>query len=329
MKTTAVVVTTISAPTPSLLSVAKFCEENDWPIYVIGDEATPPNELCTSLISQRKLPLRFPHVCPTKNYSRKNIGYLMAMMNGADTIWETDDDIEPILDFYIPPTTSQAAFMEMDKPGWFNIYRFFCTENIWPRGFPLSEIRQPAPGSYDARTCYCPIRQGLIYGEPDVDAVYRLTRGAKPHFKVDGIVVLGKNIWCPFNSRNTTWSEHAFPLLYLPSLGSSYRMDDIWRSFIAQRILWANDWYVLYHSPTVRQERNQHDLMKDFRQEIDGYVLNEDIAKTLEALDIPLGQEHLTTNLRLCYEALTPMCFAREELRLLDAWILDCEELLG
>lgn len=106
-------------------------------------------------------------------------------------------------------------------------------------------------------------------------------------------------------------------------------MDDIWRSFIAQRILWANDWYVLYHSPTVRQESNQHDLMKDFRQEIDGYVLNEDIAKTLEALDIPLGQEHLTANLRLCYEALTPMCFAHEELKLLDAWILDCEELLG
>ena len=48
-------------------------------------------------------------------------------------------------------------------------------------------------------------------------------------------------------------------------------MTDIWRSFVAQRILQENDWAVLFHAPTVSQERNEHDLMRDFADEVPGY----------------------------------------------------------
>ena len=54
-----------------------------------------------------------------------------------------------------------------------------------------------------------------------------------------------------------------YPLLYLPAY-CSFRMTDIWRSFVAQRIAWENGWRLLFHGPTMEQERNVHDLMKDF-----------------------------------------------------------------
>ena len=47
-------------------------------------------------------------------------------------------------------------------------------------------------------------------------------------------------------------------------------MTDIWRSFVAQRIAWTNNWSVLFDEPTVWQERNEHDLMRDFRDEVPG-----------------------------------------------------------
>jgi hypothetical protein len=38
-------------------------------------------------------------------------------------------------------------------------------------------------------------------------------------------------------------------------------MTDIWRSFVAQRIAYENDWAVLFHEPTVWQSK-EHDLQR-------------------------------------------------------------------
>src|ERR1700691_4694073 len=89
---------------------------------------------------------------------------------------------------------------------------------------------------------------------------------------------------CPFNSQNTTWFKEAFPLLYLPYY-CSFRMTDIWRSFVAQRIAWTCGWPVLFHQSTMRQERNDHNLMNDFRDEISGYNNNALICNSLKELN--------------------------------------------
>jgi hypothetical protein len=39
----------------------------------------------------------------------------------------------------------------------------------------------------------------------------------------------------------------------------------------APHALWENGWHILFHGATVRQERNDHDLMRDFADEIPGY----------------------------------------------------------
>jgi hypothetical protein len=70
---------------------------------------------------------------------------------------------------------------------------------------------------------------------PDVDAIYRLTLPLPIIFNKANNVALGNNSFCPFYSQNRTWFKEAFPLLYLSS-HCSFRMTDIWRSFVAQRI---------------------------------------------------------------------------------------------
>jgi hypothetical protein len=101
-------------------------------------------------------------------------------------------------------------------------------------------------------------------------------------------------------------------------------MTDIWRSFVAQRIGWENGWSVLFHEPTVWQERNDHNLMRDFQDEIPGYLHNRTIGETLAGLSLAPGPEKMADNLRICYEALVRLSVVdKQELPLLDAWLAD------
>ena len=101
-------------------------------------------------------------------------------------------------------------------------------------------------------------------------------------------------------------------------------MTDIWRSFVAQRIAWANGWSILFHEATVWQERNPHDLMRDFEDELPGYLHNADIGRELAALTIQPGLENIPAGLRLCYRRLCEMkLIDTKELPLLEAWLAD------
>jgi hypothetical protein len=102
-------------------------------------------------------------------------------------------------------------------------------------------------------------------------------------------------------------------------------MTDIWRSFVAQRIAWANGWRILMHEATVFQDRSKHDLMRDFEQELPGYLGNERIATVLAALTIEPGEGCLYDNLHRCYAALVDGgVIGAAELPLLELWIEDC-----
>jgi hypothetical protein len=308
--------------------------------------------------------LRYAKACPTRHYARKNIGYLEAIRGGAKTIVETDDDNIPLPatgdrgtgtgedSFYGSRDARKRARLvrseaTADAKGnrvesWVNAYRYFVKQStlggagggeppIWPRGLALDWIFKgvPALGECPVQDVMCPIQQGLADDNPDVDAIYRLCRALPFTFERGESVALGQGAWCPFNSQNTTWFPQAFALLYLPAL-CSFRMTDIWRSFVAQRVCWANGWSVLFHRATVRQERNDHNLMRDFEDEISGYTKNDRIASTLAALDLPAGEQHVGSNLRRCYEALISKGFLpQDEIVLVDAWLHDLGKVSG
>ena len=217
----------------------------------------------------------------------------------------------------------------MKQAGWINAYRYFTDELVWPRGLPLDVIQKaPLPWeSLPVADVYCPIQSGLVDRDPDVDAIFRLTRPAPREFRSDRRVALLSGTWFPFNSQSTTWSRECYPLMYQPST-CSFRVADIWRSFIAQRIAWANDWGVLHHEPTLRHERSPHDLMRDFESEIPGYLHNRRVCETLEQLELEQGPTAMGDNLRRCWEALLRMALIEpHEMPRLEAWLTDVESL--
>jgi hypothetical protein len=326
---TSIVVTSISAPNAALAALARGSRERGFRFFVVGDVASPPQfELpgCEflSLAQQDTLDFNFARSCPTRHYARKNIGYLVALQAGAQIIIETDDDNLPRPEFWAPRRRQRREAVAATR-GWLNVYRYFSEAVIWPRGLPLSAINadRPAFEALSVSDVDCPIQQGLADNDPDVDAIYRLVLPLPQRFRNDRGLALAPNTWCPFNSQNTTWWRDAAPLLYLPAY-CSFRMTDIWRSFIAQRIAWENGWSLLFHGPTMEQVRNAHDLMRDFHDEVPGYLNNAAIGELLTSLNLKAGIAHLGDNLRACYERLvTSDILDKRELSLLDAWLGD------
>ncbi len=301
----------------------------DIPFIVVGDTKSP-KEFCMdgcdfySIERQESLGLELSKKLPKNHYARKNIGYLVAIRNGAEVIVETDDDNIP-LDGFWGHHTARHFVQTINHDGWVNIYKYYADINIWPRGFALEKILDPLPELGEHKEVYCPIQQGLADDNPDVDAIYRLTHPLPITFNKREAIALEKKSICPFNSQNTTWFKEAFPLLYLPSY-CSFRMTDIWRSFIAQRIAWTCGWSILFHDSTVRQKRNDHDLMHDFLDEISGYSGNFGIVSALSSLHLKEGVSNISENLKSCYQKLVSLNFIdQQELELLDSWLLDID----
>jgi hypothetical protein len=330
---TALIITSISSPNRAMKEFATGALQHGVDFIVVGDVSSPPEftlEGCRyfGVTEQRKTALTFAQKCPERHYSRKNIGYLLAIESGAEVILDTDDDNLPYPSFWENRERRQSARM-VEQHGWVNVYRYFSQSQIWPRGFPLRHLKSSPPclETEGERDVDCPIQQGLANENPDVDALYRLVFPLPESFASAPPVALGSKTWCPFNSQNTRWFRDAFPLLYLPSY-CSFRMTDIWRSFVAQRIAWENDWAVLFYEPTVWQERNEHDLLKDFRDEIPGYLENERIAFILDAISLIRGVDAIPANMRTCYAALVEHgLIDREELELLELWLSDLDEM--
>lgn len=323
----AVAVTTINPPTPPLRALAAGCAERGWPLVVAGDAKSPPGfELegaeFLGLDAQREIS-RFARLCPEGTYARKNIAYLRAVSLRPAYLIETDDDNLPLLEFW-DRRELLVSGRQVEEAGWVNAYRYFADRFIYPRGFPPELAR----GSWDRSApagrvegAVCPVQQFLADGDPDVDAIYRMLHDLP--FRFEGVepLVLGAGCWCPFNSQNTVFFPEAFPLLYLP-VTCTFRMTDIWRSFVAQRVLWSVGGRAAFLGATVEQIRNPHDLLRDFEQEIPGLLGNKRLVEALDEAD--LGEGNLADRSRRCYRTLIGAGFiSREEEQLLDLWLED------
>jgi hypothetical protein len=244
----AAVITTIQEPTRGVVKLVEKLAECGGLLVVAGDKQGPAHfrsqhfaEGCRidflALADQHESEFELARKLPVGSYSRKNVAYLHAIAAGVDFLYETDDDNAP-LDSWQLRSESVAAARSIDPTNgrWVNVYRYFCKELIWPRGFPLSEVRSEVPETRMVAAMRSPIQQGLANGSPDVDAVWRLIFDRNFAFSDGAPVVLEAGNWCPFNTQSTWWWPTAYPLLYLPSY-CSFRTCDTWKSFIAQRCL--------------------------------------------------------------------------------------------
>ena len=328
------VITTIQEPTDCVKKLAAVWPGNE--IIIAGDRKGPfefglAQCRLLDINSQTSGAWKLSKILPERHYARKNLGYLEAMKAGADCIYETDDDNEPLQGWQV--RTQHCKSRQIQGEGWYNVYREFTASNIWPRGLPLNKIRRDqVVRATNPNEVLSPIQQGLANGSPDVDAIWRLVLDLDDDFVFEAklgqeSVRLQKGLWCPFNSQSTWWWPSAFALMYLPSY-CSFRMTDIWRSFVAQRCLWEMGFELVFHGAEVLQKRNPHDAMKDFSDEIPGYEQNAGIAECLGALTLKTGEDAVCENLQKCYRALvSDGYYPEKELKLVEAWCEDIESL--
>jgi len=170
--------------------------------------------------------------------------------------------------------------------GFVNIYKLFTDKNIWPRGIPPGHQSiniTPSITETPANMDICVI-QGLVNNDPDVDAHYRLNINNEPfNFEKDmGYdIVMDKYSVCPFNTQNTFWTDKTmFYAMYLP-VSVTFRYTDILRGFVALYQFWKNNKTIKFTFPTAIQDRNEHDLSKDYESEVPMYETAEKVIELL------------------------------------------------
>lgn len=318
-----IVVTTIQYPTEQLKQIAQI---PGWHLVVVGDKKTPKDwslENCDYLSPERQLELGYElaELLPWNHYSRKNIGYLFAIENGAKIIYETDDDNLPIGELKPSPQSSElhglASFNNC-----INVYNYFGRPHVWPRGYPLDKIKDKNQYLVTSpQVCQIGIEQGVVNKSPDVDAIFRLTQEEDISFEERSACFLSENLFCPFNSQNTFFHQAAFFTMYIPST-PSMRVSDIWRGYIAQKLIWEKGFKLVFSGPNAIQDRNVHSLMSDFRAEQALYLQGSGLVDYLSNWrcfnDHPLG------SIYALYKDLVAEGFVEtEELPLLESWVRD------
>lgn len=330
------VITSILPPTDAVASFDAAPEVDE--VIVIGDRKSPPTYSLgrvrfISVADQVTLGWRVLDSLPYNHYCRKIVGYLEAARGGADVIYETDDD-NCVIQGRQCDIWRSASDREIGPDGdglrFVNVYRHFTDQFIWPRGLPLDLVSQAASPRDVAQPCgnvhRIGVWQGLAQGDPDVDAIYRLTVGRECTFRDEAAVTLARGVACPFNSQNTAFLRELLPLMYLPAF-VTFRYTDILRSLVAQPVLWAMGYRVCFVSASVFQLRNAHDLMRDFESEVPMYLT------TRRAIELVAGAvsstRGISDNLASAYAALEQggVVEARER-SLLDLWLADCDRAL-
>jgi hypothetical protein len=320
--TKCIVITSIHHPTEA---VEKFSQQPDFKLIVVGDSKTPKNWNCKNVIYlsldyQRECEFDLLKTLPINHYSRKMIGYLIAMKD-AQIIIDTDDDNIPKNNWEFP--ASNLSYQSLDGQGFVNIYQWYTEQKIWPRGLPLDLIKKEFHNPYgpEIQGSAVGVWQGLADKDPDVDAIYRLTIDEPCIFMHDMPLILKKGLISPFNSQNTLFYRALFLLMYLP-VSVTFRFTDILRGLVAQPIMWAHDYHLGFTGASVVQKRNEHELMSDFRSEIPMYEHCEKVVDLVSAC-VSMNNS-LEANLFNAYEKLAlHNIVGYEEMVAVEAWIND------
>lgn len=257
---------------------------HDYNIIVVGDLKTPHETYLNKNVTYIKTEIetnkfnKINNLLPYNHYCRKNLGYLYAINNNTDIIFDTDDDNYPLNNFnsWNEIINNSKTIINPKMP---NIMNLFTNKDIWARGFPIELIQKKEEikliKSSNDEINKIGIIQSIAKGDPDVDAIYRLTNknyNSDIIFDENKSFICKKNIFTQGNTQATLWiDKKIFHLLYIPCT-VSFRFCDILKMYIAQKCMWEYDKLFCYISPIVKQDRNEHNFMQDFISEYTMYT---------------------------------------------------------
>lgn len=249
---------------------------------------------------QRALPFQIVRHIPWNHFGRKSIGFMYAVAGGCETVYDFDDDnhLSITKGFGALHSWDQVITTRVDTNGihCLNPYPYFHPSDgtfVWPRGFPLQFIQDDRTFNLSSativespdhvRSASIAVLQSLADHDPDVDAIYRLTKPLPIFFQRKRTVLLPeRGLYVPWNAQAVLISYPAFFGMLLPVTVTG-RVSDIWRSYITTRLLWETDHSVAFASSFVTQYRNPHNYMTDFLDEDDLYKKADELLSTLSS----------------------------------------------
>jgi len=325
-----IVTTTINAPTEAL---KRFDAMEDWHLIVIGDLKTPEFSLKNGdyISTEKQKTLGFTCVShiPWNVIQRRNIGYLLAIREGADIIATVDDDNIPYDNWgknlrigKVIKTRKLSAELVCDS-----LYEHsnVTSSKLWHRGYPVQRLEERRLRKEHIGSGRVEVQAELWDGDPDVDAVCRLAGGPFDLKFSDTEFLIEKYTFSPYNTQNTFFSRQVAPCMCLGyDIG---RMDDIWASYMTQRVMWEFGGHLLFTGPTVYQDRNVHDLSKDLENELIGYRNTDNFLKRLSELRLE-GTSPLELYASLVEKIKECMYISENMTNFQRAWISDVEKIL-
>ena len=276
----------------------------------------------------------FASSIPWKHFSRKNLGYLFAILHGADYIFDFDDDnfikmetssasTSPSPMNILPKENGQGGIelknvtVVIQGPVIFNHHPMMkpSVNESWARGFPLEYIldektqgkeafQKDIPAKFKTLNDDIAVLQYLADGNPDVDAFHRLSK-AMPMTFSSGVgsnpVLVPMHSYAPYNAQATLHMKKALWATLLPATVPG-RVSDIWRSYFSECIFMDAGLRLVFAPPNIFTQRNEHNLLGDMIAENDLYRKSGKLVEFLSKWDsdhdsIPERMEQLWIDL--------------------------------
>lgn len=306
MKKVIIVTTTINSPTEATIKFCEIAEQRGFNFVIVGDTKTPHEEYYKlekeyssvkylSPKEQESLYPKLSEIIGWKTIQRRNIGFVYAFHQGCNVLATVDDDNIPYSNWGENIYVGEYVVYDEYQPKgslYFDPLSVTKDNYLWHRGFPIQHLQVRHNIEYRGKqTKKCLVQANLWDGDPDIDAMARLTHKPCVHYK-DITGPFGSTAIAPFNSQNTFIAREVIPYYaVLPFVG---RMDDIWGSYIVQAHF--NN-AVIYDVATVYQDRNVQDLVTNLQNEVIGY------RHTLEFIESNLEYEkHLPLETKVFWE---------------------------
>ena len=273
-----IVCTSINNPTKAIRA---YDSMEDWKLVVVGDKKTPPDYylergVYLSPTNQEDISKELSNLIGWNCIQRRNFGLLYAFNLGADVVCTVDDDNIPLSNWgnelFVDRSVRLKEFLtDADV---FDPIGATSYKNLWHRGFPLELIPTRNYERYESREIMADIQADFWNGDPDIDAFCRLEHKPNCNFNDEDFPFTSNKI-SPFNSQNTFLSKRIAKDYFLfPHIG---RMDDIWAAYYVL----SKGYKIIYNKATVIQERNEHNLINDLKNEYIGYENNLELVQSL------------------------------------------------
>ncbi len=269
--------TTINPPTKAL---KLFAKNKNCKLIVALDKKSKRFNLKNSVVLSTKYQeKKWPKLSKLIGWNciqRRNFAILEAYNRGAEIIALIDDDNIPYKNWfkniYVDKKINCKEILTNKKI--FDPVGYTNHSNLWHRGLPLELVNNRKYKIGKKNLIRPDIQANFWNGDPDIDAVCRMIFKPECNFKKSLFPFFSKKI-SPFNSQNTLISRKVVRDYFLfPHIG---RMDDIWASFYVT----SKKYKVIYNEPTVYQQRNVHNLIKDFKDEYIGYTNSLNLVENL------------------------------------------------